>query len=353
MRAAVLLERKPQLEVQDIADPVLTPGSAIVKVLAAPILPYLGEVMSGEMPYPLVLPIIPGTSGIGVVEEVGSDASNIKKGDLVFCDSCIRARDEAIGPQTILQGLFCPDGQLSDVYRHGTLADKVLTPLENIYVIPKSLGTDAAKLTCINQQLVPYGGLLAGNFGPGQTLLMLGGTGHFGSCAIGVALAMGARRVVVPGRNMQRLAPIIDKFGDRVVAVPLTENEDENIAAFKNAADGPIDLVLELLGATAPQTLLRAALLSLRSNGTGVIMSGRNDNLDFPFTPLMTKALTIKGNFMYPRTAVISLLSLMEAGLIDVNWFEVNGKFNLEDIDKGIKHAKETAEAFKLTVVVP
>ncbi|CAM0138731.1 hypothetical protein VKS41_008468 [Umbelopsis sp. WA50703] len=353
MKAAVLSERKPELEVQEIADPILTPGSAIIKVLAAPVLPYLGGVLSGELPYPLVLPITPGTSGIGIVEEVGSDASNVKKGDLVFCDSCIRTRDQAHSPQTILQGLFCPEGQLSDVYRHGTLAEKVLTPLENVYVIPASLGTDAAKLTCINQQLVPYGGLLAGNFGPGQTLLLLGGTGHFGSCAIGVALAMGARKVVLPGRNMEKLAPLIEKFGNRVVAVQLTDNEEENIAAFKKAANASIDLVLELLGATAPQALLRAALLSLRSNGTGVIMSGRFDNLEFPFGPLMANALTIKGNFMYPRTAVNSLLSLMESGLINIDWFEVNGTFSLDDVNKGIKHAKDTVEAFKSTVVIP
>jgi NADPH:quinone reductase-like Zn-dependent oxidoreductase len=34
MKAAVLTERKPELELQEVPSPVLTPGSVIVKVLA-------------------------------------------------------------------------------------------------------------------------------------------------------------------------------------------------------------------------------------------------------------------------------------------------------------------------------
>ncbi|MER8162897.1 hypothetical protein ABTY51_49300, partial [Streptomyces sp. NPDC094472] len=47
----------------------------------------------------------------------------------------------------------------------------------------------------------PYGGLLAGGLAAGETLLVSGATGNLGSSAVAVALAMGAGRVVAPGRN--------------------------------------------------------------------------------------------------------------------------------------------------------
>ncbi|GAB5593891.1 hypothetical protein Unana1_08791 [Umbelopsis nana] len=353
MKAAVLTERKLELDVQEYPEPVLAPGSAIVKVLAAPLVHYFDEVFTGEKPYPIMLPFIPGCSAVGVVEQVGADGHNLKKGDLVFCDPTIRTRDDAHSPETILQGLYCPEGPVSEVYRNGALAEKILVPLENAIVIPPSLGRDAVKLTCINQLLVPYGGLLSGNLQPGETVVVLGGTGYFGSCAVGLALAMGARKVIIPGRRLAKLEPIVNKFDSRVVPVVLSEKEEDNIGAFKQAANGPIDLVLDLLEPSAPQSILRAALLSLRPFGTGVVMSGRMDNLEFPFYPIMANSLTIKGCFMYPRTAGKTLIGLLEAGLVKPEWFEISGTFSLDEVNEAVQFAKKTGGAFKTTVVVP
>ncbi|KAG2187174.1 hypothetical protein INT44_004846 [Umbelopsis vinacea] len=352
MKAAVLNERKVELDVQEYPDPVLTLGSAIVKVLAAPVVHHYTAVFSGDIPFPLVLPLIPGCSAIGEIEEVGPDAHNLKKGDLVYVDPTIRTRDDPHSPETILQGLFLPPGGLSDVFRNGGFAEKMLVPIENAIAIPSSLGRNAAKLTSINRLLVPYGGLLSGKFQPGETVLLLGGTGYYGACGIGVALAMGARKVVLPGRSFEKLEPFVKKFGDRVVPVQLSEDEQENIVAFGKAADGPIDLVLELLDATAPVSIIRSAILSLRSFGTGVLMSGRPDNLELPFMPIMVKSLTIKGCFMYPRTACKKLMGLMEAGLLKPDWFDTEDQFSLDNVNEAVQHAKKAAGPFNITIVV-
>ena len=352
MKAAVLNERKVELDVQEYPDPVLTPGSAIVKVLAAPVVHHYTSVFSGEIPFPLVLPFIPGCSAIGEIEEVGPDAHNLKKGDLVYVDPTIRTRDDPHSPETILQGLFLPPGNLSDVFRNGGFAEKMLVPIENAVAIPSSLGRNAAKLTSINRLLVPYGGFLSGNFQPGETVLLLGGTGYYGACGVGIALAMGARRVVLPGRSIEKLEAIVKKFGNRVVPVQLSEDEQENIVAFNRAADGPIDLVLELLEATAPMSIIRSAIMSLRAFGTGVFMSGRADNLELPFMPIMVKSLTIKGCFMYPRTASKKLLGLMEAGLLDPDWFDTDDQYSLDSVNEAVQSAKKTSGPFAITVIV-
>ena len=56
---------------------------------------------------------------------------------------------------------------------------------------------------------------------PGETVLVSGATGNFGSAAVAVALAMGAACVVAPGRNEAVLKDLTRRFGDRVRTVTL------------------------------------------------------------------------------------------------------------------------------------
>ena len=58
---------------------------------------------------------------------------------------------------------------------------------------------DPARWAALTVHAIPYGGLLAGGLAAGETPLVSGATGNLGSSA--VALAMGAGRVVAPGRN--------------------------------------------------------------------------------------------------------------------------------------------------------
>ena len=76
--------------------------------------------------------------------------------------------------------------------------------------------------------LVPYGGWVAAKLQPGESVLVSGATGNFGSAAVAVALAMGAPWVVAPGRNEAMLADLVRRFGKRVLPVQLTGNEAED-----------------------------------------------------------------------------------------------------------------------------
>jgi len=63
-------------------------------------------------------------------------------------------------------------------------------------------------------------------FRPGETLLVSGATGNFGSATVTLALAMGARCVVAPGRNTVVLDDLRQRFGERLVPVRLTGDGD-------------------------------------------------------------------------------------------------------------------------------
>ncbi|ORX61870.1 alcohol dehydrogenase zinc-binding domain protein [Hesseltinella vesiculosa] len=354
MKAAVLKTRVPELEVEQVADPVVTAGSAVVKVIASPVVHYYRHVLSGTVPFPMQLPIIPGCSSVGIVEQVGSDARAINPGDLVFCDPTIRSRDDSHTPDTILQGLFCPDGGLSDTYRNGGFAEKVIMPLENLFVIPETLKKkyDPVQFISINAMLVAYGGLLTGELQAGETVVVLGGTGYFGSTAIVVALAMGARRVVAPTRDVSKLQSLQERFGDRVAPVALGSDEQANIEAIQAAAQGPIDMALDLLDAGAPATIVRATLSSIRPHGKMILMSGSDKTVELPYYLIMSRSLTVKGCFMYPRTAGKTLIGMVDAGIIDLSQFDTSSRFSLDNVNDAMAHAEEHSQRFKLTSIV-
>src|SRR6202000_1612736 len=92
---------------------------------------------------------------------------------------------------------------------------------------------DAPAWCALGTLLVPYGGFLAARLQPGETVLVSGATGNFGSAAVAVALAMGAACVVAPGRNEQILADLARRFGGRVRTVRLTGNEDDDRERMK------------------------------------------------------------------------------------------------------------------------
>lgn len=69
------------------------PGSAVVRILAAPIISYTREIYDGTRKYLYPAPLVPGTSAIGRVAALGSDSTALKLGDLVHVDSVVRSRD--------------------------------------------------------------------------------------------------------------------------------------------------------------------------------------------------------------------------------------------------------------------
>lgn len=125
-------------------------------------------------------------------------------------------------------------------------------------------------------------------------MLISGATGTYGGAAVAVALAMGAGRVIAPGRNRAALADLERRFGDRVRTVVLCGKEDEDRAAMLAVA-GPVDLVLDLLPPSASVAAVRAAAMTVREFGRVVLMGGIGDELALPYPWLMLNSVTVRG----------------------------------------------------------
>jgi threonine dehydrogenase-like Zn-dependent dehydrogenase len=203
---------------------------------------------------------------------------------------------------------------------------------------------------------VPYGGLLAANLQAGETVLVSGATGNFGSAAVAVALAMGAGCVVATGRNETMLADLSRRFGSRVRTVKLSGNEDDDRERMKQTASGPIDCVFDILPPSVNATVVRAAVMAVRSYGRVVLMGGvgmlGGDDLALPYPWIMRNCVSIHGVWMYPPEATIRLVGLIRSGLLKLEHFEFT-EFGLDDVNKAVDHAAAHGGAFKMTVLRP
>ncbi|SME88638.1 alcohol dehydrogenase [Tistlia consotensis] len=355
MRAAVLREFGAALSVETLPDPVAAPGEAAVEVIAVPVLSYADEVFANVRPHGLRLPVVPGCGAIGRVIEAGPDATRLEPGDWVYCDPTIRSRDAAQAPDILLHGWAAPSAGAQRLHGHfhdGAFAERMRVPLENAFALGAIDEERAAAWCALGSFLVPYGGLLAGGLQPGQTALVSGATGHFGSAAVALALAMGAARVIAPGRNAERLAELRDRFGRRVRTVALSGDEEADRSHLQEAGDRAIDCVLDILPPLPDAAPVRAAALSVRPGGTIVLMGGSDVGLELPYRQLMRNDITLRGQWMYPRAAVPRLIALVRAGLVPLEAFSVT-RFSLAQVNDAVADAAAEAGPFRLSVIEP
>jgi alcohol dehydrogenase len=359
MKAAILKEFGAALMIEDMPAPELGTGEVIIDVAAARVLSYANEVFSGQRKLGLALPIVPGIGAVGRVRALGPDATQLRTGEWVYCDPTVRSRDDVIAPDVVLQGwsAFGEGGQrLQRYHHHGSFAEQLRVPTENVFRLGEIAPADAARWSALGIYLVPYGGLCKAGLQAGETLLVSGATGNFGSAGVAMALAMGAGCVIAPGRNRRVLDDLTRRFGSRVRPVLLSGDETQDCEQLQRAAPGPIDCVLDLLPPSASMSAVRAAAMSVRPRGRVVLMggvgAGGDAGLGLPYPWLMRNSISVHGQFMYEREAVARAIALVRAGLHDLSHTHIT-TFPLAEINQAVAHAAANGGAFELTVIEP
>ena len=359
MKAAVLNAFGEKLAIEILPDPLLGTGEVIVDVAAAGVASYTGGVLSGARNYLLEPPVVPGPGGVGRVRATGPDATKLSIGDWVFCDPTVRSRDDAVRPDMMLLGWTAVGAAALPLHRHfhnGTFAEQVLLPTENVTPIGEIKAVDAGRWCALSSLLVPYGGLLAGDLRAGETLVVNGATGGFGSAAVVVALAMGAGRVVATGRNEGALEDLAHRFGPRVRPARMTGVEQDDRQLIEKVAGGPIDFVLDLLPREASPSQVLAAVLAVRPGGRVVLMGGvgrqGGNDLALPYPWFMRNDITVRGKWMYPRIAVSQMVRLVRAGLIDLAQFDVT-EFSLDKANVAVTYAAANAGPLRIIALRP
>ncbi|MEU1106013.1 zinc-dependent alcohol dehydrogenase family protein [Streptomyces tibetensis] len=258
MRAAVL-HAPGDIRVEEIADPRITaPTDAVIRLTAtcvcgSDLWPYRGvESLDGPIPM--------GHEYVGVVEEVGSDVTNVEPGQFVVgsfvasCGTCAICRSGY--PSSCVHRVF--------MAQVGTQSERALIPHADGTLVPLPGTPDADLIPDLLAASDVLGtgwfGAVAAEAGPGRTVAVVG-DGAVGLLAVLAARQLGAERVIAMSRHEPRRR-LAAEFGATDI---VTERGDEGVARLKELTGGlGAHSVVEAVGT---QESMQQAIRSARPGG--------------------------------------------------------------------------------------
>lgn len=315
------LEDRPALEPER--------GGAVVRMRAAPVLTYMADVLAGKLPayrFP-DKPFTPGTGGFGEVTAVGQGVHGLKSGDRVVLNPHYVAQGVGVAPAQILIGLtrISPDSApLQADWPDGSFAEYAHMPAAVLTPVPAGLDLRVPAFATFGKFAVPYGGLDGIRLAAGETLIVNGASGNFGSAAVLLGVALGCARVIAAGRDANALAGVVRKAGPRAVAVALSGGLARDVEALREAAGGGADAAIDLVGRASDAGATLATLRALRRGGRLSLMGSMTVPLPLPYGEMLINDWTVQGRFMYPRDAMGRLLRLASAGTLAMDAVEIS-----------------------------
>ncbi|AXB80498.1 zinc-binding alcohol dehydrogenase family protein [Novosphingobium sp. P6W] len=167
----------------------------------------------------------------------------------------------------------------------GSMADRTLANLDFALPVPDGID-DATAAAMGNAGLAAWLPLAwRAKMKPGETVLILGATGTSGLIAVASAAALGAGRIIAAGRNRTSL-DLARTLGAHETVVL---DDADLIAAFRQAAGGDVDIVLDYLNGAPAEAALQVMAVGGRmvqiGNGlaSGILLhaqTGRKQSLD-------------------------------------------------------------------------
>src|ERR1700727_1297778 len=343
------------LRYEDAPIPEPRAGGVVVRIEASALMSYLKAYVEGRLSIysPPDDPFTPGGNAIGTVHAIGLGVYHLKAGQRVVVSSHVVASENAPEPAQFLLGITAgPAGKaLQADWRDGTLAEYAHVPKSCVTPIEGLDTASAPQLSVLPRFAVPCGGLLRGRLAAGETIVITGATGAYGSAAVLLSLALGAARVVAAGRNGKVLDALAKLGGARVATAALSGDVEPDAKALRAAAGGGAQMAFDMVGSAQDPNATLAALKSLRRGGRLVLMGSMAVPLPISYLEVMLSNLEIIGQFMYPQDTFMRLIDLARAGLLDLRAIRAR-PFPLEGLPAAME-AAATSDALECIVVTP
>ncbi|NAS29408.1 alcohol dehydrogenase catalytic domain-containing protein [Flavobacteriaceae bacterium R38] len=310
MKAIIYNSFKGPVTVEDVSYPQLKKDGVIIKVMATGICRSDWHGWQGH-DADIVLPHVPGHELAGIIEEVGSDIKNFKKGDRVtvpFVSGCGRCGECYSGNHQVCENQFQPG-----FTAWGSFAEYVAIDYAdiNLVKIPDSMSFEtAASLGCrfvtSFRALVKQAKVSAGEW------VAIHGCGGVGLSAIMIANALGANVIA------------IDISGDKLeFAKSLGAHQiinatkvDDVVAEIKAISQGGTHVSLDALGS---KITCHNSISCLRIRGRHIqvgLMAGKEASPEIPMGKVIAHELEIKGSHGMQAYEYPSLMEMILSGKI-------------------------------------
>ncbi|MGO1349667.1 MAG: alcohol dehydrogenase AdhP, partial [Brevibacterium aurantiacum] len=305
------------LVVGDNEIPEPGPGQALVKLIASGVCHTDLHAAHGDWPVKPKVPLIPGHEGVGTVEKVGPDVTDVKVGQMIgnawlwsACGTCEHCRQ---GWETLCEQ------QVNGGYGiDGSFGEYMLVDTKFAAIIPE--GSDPyeiAPVLCAG--VTVYKGLKRTEVKPGQWVV-ISGIGGLGHIAVQYAVAMGMRVIAVD-------------VADDKLALAKKHGAEITVNAF---AEEPADIIQEKVGGshgvlvTAVHPKAFGQAISMTRRGGTIVFNGLPPGeFPAPIFDIVLKGLTIRGSIVGTRQDMVEALEFYAAGKIHPTY----SKRPLEDIN--------------------
>lgn len=331
MNAAVFIELKQPLVVREVADPVATPGQAVVRLKAAA-LNHRDLWIQLGLYANIRLPVIPGSDGAGVVESVGTDTDKPWLGREVIINPSLDWGDDprAQGPKFRILGL--PD--------NGTFAGKIAIPVANLAPKPAHLSWEQAAA-------LPLAGLTAwralftrARLQAGERVLVTGAGGGAALFALQFAVAAGAEVWVTSGAQEK-----IDR-AQTLGARGGVNYRDAGWAAALEKQAGRFDVIIDSAGGEG-----FARLIDLTAPGGRIVFfgatTGNPSGLDV--RKCFFRQINLLGTTMGSPTDFAGMTGFVEAHKIAP---VVDRVYPLASAEAALRHMEAGAQFGKISLTI-
>lgn len=301
MKAAVLYEFGKPLAMEEKPIPSPGPKEVLVKVCASGLCVSDLHIQDGIIKT-VKIPYTPGHEMAGIIEEVGSEVTNVKKGDRIVCAIdiiCGKCRYCLSGRTNLCKNLVRIGFE-----RSGSHEEYCVIPGDNAFKVADTVPFD--QMTSITDAVgCMYNAIKnRAQVRPGYRVLILG-TGGLGMNAIQIAKVFGAE-VYATSRQNEKLA-IAKEMGADAVINTKEKNLFDEITRLTHGE--MCDVVIDNIGI---KTSVNDALKLICAGGK-VIVSGYNDPFfEANYQEVMKYEKEIIGMRGMTRQDLVEVINLVE-----------------------------------------
>ena len=330
MKAAVFHGAEVGIKIEEIPIPKIGPDEILVRVAACGVCHTDLHYIEHGVPTFKKPPVVLGHEASGTVEEIGSEVSNVAKGQRVLlpavmtCGRCAFCRD---GRENI-----CSNMTMLGNHIDGAYAEFIAVPAKDALNLPDSIPLEAASIIA-DAVSTPYHAVKnRARVRPGDVVVVFG-CGGVGINAVQLAAAAGGS-VIAVDLNERKLE-WAREFG--AVETINASKVDRVSKEIKKRTGGGADIAMEVIG--NPQTI-EEAFESVRIGGRLVVVGYTHEKISIVAGKIMFKELEVVGSLGCRPADYVPLIRMVEQGKVNVER-QVTHRFELKDLDRAFAVMKE------------
>ena len=342
MKAAILY--KPMdMRIEEIEIPQINSNEVLIRmkrvgICGSDVHFYLhGRIASFTVEKPLIL----GHECSGEIVEVGEEVSNLKPGQRVViepgfvCGECFYCKSGRYNLCRNVKFYGAPGF-------HGTFAEYVTAPRQNVYPIPESMSYEEGAMV---EPLAV--GMMAAKMGRVSVndIVAVLGAGPIGQMALQAAKVHGAPEIYVTDEIDYRLE-YARKYGASEV---INAAAEDVVGRIKDLTDDEgVDVVIDASGAPSA---IRQAINIVKPGGRIVLVGYPSNDVPLPIAEIISKELTLQGIHRYANVYPAAIKAVSSGKAIVKPY--VTHIFPFERILEGFEaHIKKTGNPIKIQIAM-